>query len=408
MKLFNVLSFALGFVLVANGDAIGQQRSPTFTIVAESAASENDPFSANDAGQDRPPSRPQRDASEPTKNDSPFGPKKDAEAPYELAIDFLTKAQKESRAEGLPAKLEDWVATALESNPQVKQAEAEQQLAEAKLREARLMVVRDVTSMFYDYARLKSGLEFNRQKFDSKQELHKKGLIDDKEIARSIAGLESGQSRMVEFAAKARVLLGVDYRTARLAGRISAVSPGSEKNWELDLTFPVQESQNSPNGRPIVSPYLGVLGGAPGGVANDPKVAEPIANVLERPVAIDFVETPLSDAIAYLQDVIGKEVVLVTSPNLDKDLPVTAHTPAEVPLRQAMTLLADTLGVTFIVRDYGFLVAPYADSVQIQGVKIPSEQAPVDRRGTKPQPYGYPQTPQPQLERPASDAPPNE
>jgi len=80
---------------------------------------------------------------------------------------------------------------------------------------------------------------------------------------------------------------------------------------------------------------------------------------LDLPTTMDFVETPLQDAVDYLKDHHGIEIQLdskaLEDGGMGTDTPISRKL-AGIPLRSALQLLLDPIGLIFVVRDEVLLI----------------------------------------------------
>ncbi len=92
----------------------------------------------------------------------------------------------------------------------------------------------------------------------------------------------------------------------------------------------------------------------PGAAAEEPEADRRIREILKtKKVTFDFVETPVVDAMNFMQQLIG--VNLIVDPNLDKQMPLTLRV-NEMPVGQALQWIARLAGGKTDVRDGAVVV----------------------------------------------------
>jgi hypothetical protein len=111
------------------------------------------------------------------------------------------------------------------------------------------------------------------------------------------------------------------------------------------------------DGQPVENRLLEKL---ESGAIDERRIAEELTRVM--PVGMEFVETPLKDAVQYLQDQHNVPIVLDTRRIKDCDLPVTLFVKG-VDLCSGMTLLTEPNDLAFDYR-YGLLYLTTAENVK--------------------------------------------
>ncbi len=89
------------------------------------------------------------------------------------------------------------------------------------------------------------------------------------------------------------------------------------------------------------------------------KAEKKISEQLGEPTTMEFIETPLQDAVDYLKDLHGIEIQLdskaLEEAGMGADTPVT-RTLKGITLRSALHLLLDTYDLTYVIKDEVLLI----------------------------------------------------
>lgn len=98
-----------------------------------------------------------------------------------------------------------------------------------------------------------------------------------------------------------------------------------------------------------------------------------IRSELDRPTTMEFIETPLNQAVAYLKDLHGIEIQLDTKAleqsGIFSDSPVTSEMKG-ISLRSALRLLLRPLDLTYVVKDEVLLVTTLEEASQETITKV--------------------------------------
>ena len=201
--------------------------------------------------------------------------------------------------------LEQFLARALKTHPDIVAAEAEVELAQAKLTQTRFQIAHELITLWNDW---------------QAQSEHVKHLQAELEVGRMGGAATMGQF----YAARARVA-EIESLLPYLLGEASARLP---------------------------SMPAAVLPPGPKQVPAGPEV-ERILTALNRPAVLEFIECPIKDVADWLAD--SCQITFVVDPAV-ADLPVTLNM-KDIPLGAALQAVeAGTPGVRFVVCDYGILV----------------------------------------------------
>jgi hypothetical protein len=236
-------------------------------------------------------------------------------------------APKTETIQDLPDSLSELLSLSLRSNPDVVLAKAKVQAAEAELRQVQLRAAQDVTTT------------------------HKQLAICTTRLNSVKSGLVSGDEKLereeerVRLEAKLRYLVGIRYGLSD-----SAASPysGDESQRELRKTY----------GADSVGP---------------PKLPEAVLEKLNTMVNCDFAETPLQEVLESFSRQVSLPFLPGASLRSNSIIQTTKVSLqlGEVPLRTAMTAIADGYGFAFVIRDYGVLVIIQNEAGMFKGTVVP-------------------------------------
>lgn len=245
-------------------------------------------------------------------------------------------------AAGLPATLDEALAKALRSNPEVLLAEATVRQAQAEYNQAKLKAVQDVTVAFQQWNALQE-----KRKYD--QKMHEKGYVGASEIRQLT-------SELAETEAKLAYLMGVgaELHSADGSARNVILTPKGipERIYVL--------SRDS--GEPVAK------AGAPdkGAVEKRPEIPEKYRKILQKPMKVEFENSSFISVFEQIkQATSGKLPIIVpldALKNMYENANILPDLADETSLHTLLEMVADVTGCVFIFRDYGLLVVPDASS----------------------------------------------
>ncbi len=234
-----------------------------------------------------------------------------------------------------PVRLEEMIGGALGNNPDIKVAEARLREAEAALMQARQRIVREVTRMFEERAKLESDLQAARDAIRRNEEGH--GPEQERqEIERNLRNLDGELS---DAHAEIRYLLGIP--------------PGEPQRGEP----PPRRHQ-----RPIDSSLR-------------PPIPERYRKMLDAAQRITMEVTqamPLQEVLQPVPQALKISLVLSSTSGM-WDIVMPAMSFSDVTCEELMTAVAESTGnkICFVFRDYGILVAETEQAKMIPGATIP-------------------------------------
>ncbi len=244
-----------------------------------------------------------------------------------------------ANAPALPSNLNDMLAMALSSNPEILVAEAKVREAQAELNQVRLGVMKEVATLYgqrrnheQQLVLLKDGMNVVKQQVAA-------GQKPQEELTKAMGALASGEIGLTTCAAQIRYVLGAGGD----AGNRLAAAPGARAE-EPQAVIRVPR----------------------------PDISEEFAQALDTPVPAEFEDKPLAQVFADWQKAAGIPLVVQTLSIGEGNM--TMRFPKPLPLRLALLAIHDVQrDVCFIMREYGIMVAYTEDAVATPGAAIPPE-----------------------------------
>src|SRR5262245_40089296 len=239
----------------------------------------------------------------------------------------------------LPDSLEEMLAAALGSNPEILQAEARVEQAHARLNQARLKVTQEVASVFHEREKLRAIVRARESRAQGLKQQVEVGRADQNSFEAGLADVAEAKSQLAQVEARMRYLLGVGGTVP--AGRTGAPS----------------------SGKTAASPR--------------PEIPEKIRALLDQTVSIklggnlrDFLA---KEAIGDQTTIIFDEWALNALPESKRNPPGKDIELKNVPLRAALTAIADLYGIAFVFREYGVLVTTQERAATFNAPTIPEK-----------------------------------
>jgi hypothetical protein len=237
----------------------------------------------------------------------------------------------------LPSNLDQMIATALKSSPDVLLAEAKVRQAQAELHQARLKVARDVVTAFNEKKQQQALFEVAARGLQDMQKVAEAGAVSKPEVDQARLRASEAELGAAQTDATLRYLLGIgSQHESDPFGRASATEVKPE-------TRP----------RPV-------------------RISEPFIQSLKRPVSGPFENTTLADLVKRLSDQGNVSILIDNKGFMDQ-----GQLPVSIPLQEPVTLsavfhaLADQYDVCFLFRDYGILVTNGKRARNISAPAIP-------------------------------------
>jgi hypothetical protein len=252
------------------------------------------------------------------------------------------RGQEDGAAEGprLPAAprgLDEMLAIALRSNPEILQADARVRQAQARLNQVRLRVIEEVITAFHDREKHKAVIVGQEQALQIAQKLVQTGQASsDSANAPQIALIEA-RARLEQNEAHARYLLG-------LGG----------------------------DGR-LVSTSSAGAGPEPRPERRRPPFSDRVRKLLEMKISIQMENRSAAEVAQKLNELTGENVVVA---GIEKHIVNSEKLNlVDVPLRQALEMFAEasSLPLYFVFRDYGILITTRERAMTINAPAIPEE-----------------------------------
>lgn len=270
------------------------------------------------------------------------------------------------------SKLEELLAAALRSNPDIRLAESKLSAAEAELQRARLTVMQKLTALYAERQYLRTVQEQAVQREKEVQELVRRMAATPAEMRAALAALQKARADLEVAEAGLRYLTGAT-RTVRFVPATGIPEKKGKETqgvrkptpqvafgvWSFDLFGQPADGKNA------VWKYL-MLKKESSGQA----LKEDQRRLLDRPLKLDFVEVSLKDLLdAALQQAAAADKE-ASALNLffrltkadPKAATATFQARNAVPLGAVFQWAEDEFDCRFVVRDYG-IVAVDRDAV---------------------------------------------
>jgi hypothetical protein len=240
----------------------------------------------------------------------------------------------------IPQNLDEMIAAALRSNPEVVLAEARLHQAQAELNQARLKVTREVVTTFNERTQREAQLATAARALQDTEQLVSTGGASKAEIERAQALVAQSRLAIAQTDAAVRYLVGVGatHTIDRFRGALVAA---------------MQDRQPAPAARPERTP-------------------EQLAERLERSVTGPFEGTNLAEVMKRASDEAGVSI-LVDEDNVGVAAEFAVSMPLRSPvtLRQLLLALSDQYRLCFILRDYGVLTTNESRARTLRAASIP-------------------------------------
>jgi outer membrane efflux protein len=260
----------------------------------------------------------------------------------------------------LPDSLDGMLAIALRTNPEVLQAEAKLNRAQADLNQARLKVIREVITAFHERKKLEETTDVQASQLERMQKMVETGQAPTDSAGQARLQLTEARARLAQVEAQIRYMMGNDAGGSLGSGKSPPRLPGS--------------------GAPA--------GPGPGSAASGPRpeseprprppVPERLEQALNQRVSLNIPEgngvlQPVCEQIRKALG--GQTLVIHASITNQGEIPV--QTPIElkdVPLKDALLAVADLFRVSFVLRDYGLLMVAPEEAMAYPSTTIPEQQ----------------------------------
>jgi len=240
--------------------------------------------------------------------------------------------------EPLPANLEEMLAIALRSNPEILKADARLRKAQADLNAARLKAVEEVTSAFQERRKETELAGNSEREAERYRKMFESGQATYEEAAKSMVGLAAARVRIAQIEGRLRYLLG--------AGGL-AVARG------------IEMPERSPRAD-----------------RRRPEMPEKMRELLDRKVTVTLKGEGgggLEGSLAILRSFLGDIpiVVDISAAERIRDTASGALEFKEAPMKNVLAGVADLFDAAFVFRDYGILVTRRQKAESMNAPTIP-------------------------------------
>jgi hypothetical protein len=227
---------------------------------------------------------------------------------------------------------------ALETHPDIVAAKAKVALAEAELYGKRIEVSRQILGLYGNMKSLdaqtealKAALQRSRAELDLNQHANKSapGSVSKLDVEKFAAEVKTAEAQLVQ-----------------------TIGQREQVEKELRLLVCKAASVTEPKSSTKSS-------AAPQQVPQGP-IVDKVNTALLKSIKLEFVDSPLKEAMAYVSDTTGVRFSLqrpvLGGFNISDDAPISLHT-GEVPLQAALQAFEDAYpDLQFVMRDYGILL----------------------------------------------------
>ncbi len=245
----------------------------------------------------------------------------------------------------LPDAIEEMLAAALHSNPDILRAEARVEEARARLNSARLKVTEDVTHAFHERTKLREIVGVRERQAANHKSMVQTGRAPQSEFEAVLASLTEARAQLAQVEARIRFLMGV----GGTAGSDRRPGPSS--------------------------------GGKTAGLPR-PEIPEKIRELLDRKVSVTlggdqslkefFEKETLGDPNTIIYDTEALEA-LPEARKQRKQPHGKIIEIKDVPLRTALLAIADFYGIAFVFREYGVLITTQERAANYNAATIPPD-----------------------------------
>jgi hypothetical protein len=249
----------------------------------------------------------------------------------------------------LPATLDEMLAAALRSSPEILKSEAKLRKAQADLNQVRLQATQDVIAAYYERVKDIQSLALAEEQTAIAKRMVETGTAPMGTLTESKLAYTNAQARIAQCDAKLRYVMGL--------GGSSRVDDGDVR--------PVRSAPAAPR---------------------RPEFPDEIRALLEKKVTVSEKDVG-STLETLLVRLIGKQATLLGDTNFslqaDAGLDPGFQRLNEIPLRAALLAIADLKRCCFVFRDYGVLVTSPERAATMNAPCIPPE-TPLKLGGTLP------------------------
>jgi outer membrane protein TolC len=251
----------------------------------------------------------------------------------------------------MPDSLDGMLAIALRSNPEVLQAEAKLNRAQADLNQARLKVIREVITAFHERKKLEESTDVQLNQVERMQKMVETGQAPTESAGQARLQLTEARARLAQIEAQIRYMMGNEGGAG--LGKKKMPPPPMAPSGALGMLAKPTE------------PHPG------------PPVPERLEQVLKERISLSM---PAGSTLRQICDWPRKTLrqTLVIDESLNDRLEQPLQEPLElrdIPLRDALLAIADIFKVCFVLRDYGLLMVAPEQAPTYSSPTIPSASA---------------------------------
>jgi hypothetical protein len=240
----------------------------------------------------------------------------------------------------VPTSLDEMIAAALKTSPEVLLMEARLRQAQAELNQARLKVTREVITTFNEKKQRTSALESVERRLKELTALTGAGSASPREVSEAKLLVGEAQLKVAQSDAEMRYLLGVGTQVYR--DHINDLDPAAARRRRT-----VARPQQTPEA-----------------------LVEPLGRQVKGPFAV----TNLGELTSRLAADAGVSIIIdaqaVPSP---ADVAISMAVREPLPLSSALHALADQYDLCFLLRDYGIFVTKGQRARAIRAPAIPDD-----------------------------------
>jgi hypothetical protein len=289
--------------------------------------------------------------------------------------------------------LEEMLQKAMKDNPDIRVAEAKVREADAELNRTRLQVTQKVLAYHHSRESQKAIVKVAEDDLQRIQKLEASKAVSQEEVKQAQQRLSAAKAKLAEIEAEMPYLLGQQNRLASGSsgfspdGKVlySAFSDGTVRLWDTatgnaiisqyGLRSPTEAHWQTPilesgaltilhNNFPNSILAAGPVNLASGTTPNTATIREKVLKALETKISVDYKQKRVVDILEDLR----KKVPGLSIHDLSgiSGNEISLKIDGQVPLWTALEMLEDTVSVlspmtgrvSFVLRDYGLLLAP--------------------------------------------------
>lgn len=236
-------------------------------------------------------------------------------------------------------KLPELLDQALRDHPDIRVAEAHLRTAEAELNRVRLQVIQNIVLARQNIDALKAAAEESKKRYEVQKHVYQQG-------GTSVEEVHLVELQWMRYAAElAKAQAELPFLLGKARGRVEGIS-FTNKTATLSLTLIDEQPQFKTTIRSIIPPLS----------PSEGPLVEKIRKALDKSSKVDLEDVAFTEALDYLQHLMGGVTLLNHAPQEMRKKNVSLHLSEPVPVGAIFQALEDTIGVQFGVRDYGILV----------------------------------------------------